>query len=356
MLIRLSLFLLVCAPLFSCSTTKPTATQESAASATSTRFLVAWWNVENLFDTIDDPTQDDDFTPSGKYKWTEARLDYKFKQLSVVISDLAESRNYTLPDIMGFCEVEHQHLLDTLFQKYLNAKAHKVVYYESPDPRGIDVAIAYNGEKFTLLDSKKHKVALDGGATRDILEAKFEAKGSSKGNVLYVFANHWSSRRGGQEASEPRRIVAAQTLRNRIDELLARDSTADVVMLGDLNDEPSNNSVSKTLRAIGDLNQVLASNDGMLYNFMVAYQGIGTYFYQNHWERIDHAIVSKGLFDNRSFSAVPNSFTAFYKPYMFERDKDGKPTEKPFRTYAGQRYLGGYADHLPILLEIKLNP
>jgi len=330
---------------FSCTTSKPTAKTEN-----SNRFLIAWWNVENLFDTTDDPTQDDDFTPSGKYKWTEERLDYKFKQLSVVIRDLAQSRNYTLPDIMGFCEVEHQHLLDTLFQKYLNAKAYKVVYYESYDPRGIDVGIAYNSEKFQLLESKPHRVNLDEGSTRDILEAKF----SSSGKVLYVFANHWSSRRGGEEASEPRRIVAAQTLRARLDEILAQDSTADVIMLGDLNDEPSNNSVSKTLRAIGDLNQVLASSDGTLYNFMAAYQGIGTYYYQNHWERIDHAIVSKSLFDNKGFSIILDSFVVFHKTYMFERDRDGKPTEKPFRTFAGQRYLGGYADHLPILLEISL--
>ncbi len=332
---------------FSCTTSKPTAKTES-----SNRFLIAWWNVENLFDTIDDPTQDDDFTPSGKYKWTEERLDYKFKQLSTVIRDLAQSRNYTLPDIMGFCEVEHQYLLDTLFQKHLNAKSYRVVYYESPDPRGIDVGIAYNSAKFELLDSKPHRVNLGQGSTRDILEAKF----SSGGKVLYVFANHWSSRRGGEEASEPRRIVAAQTLRARLDEILAQDSTADVIMLGDLNDEPTNNSVSKTLRAIGDLNQVLASSDGMLYNFMAVYQGIGTYYYQNHWERIDHAIVSKGLFDNKSFSVILNSFSVFHKTYMFERDRDGKPTEKPFRTFAGQRYLGGYADHLPILLEISLLP
>ncbi len=332
---------------FSCTTSKPTAKTES-----SNRFLIAWWNVENLFDTTNDPTQDDDFTPSGKYKWTEERLDYKFKQLSVVIRDLAQSRNYTLPDIMGFCEVEHQHLLDTLFQKYLNATSHKVIYYESPDPRGIDVGIVYNSEKFQLLESKPHRVNLDEGSTRDILEAKF----SSGRKILYVFANHWSSRRGGEEASEPRRIVAAQTLRTRLDEILAQDSTADVIMLGDLNDEPSNHSVSKTLRAIGDLNQALASSDGTLYNFMATYQGIGTYYYQNHWERIDHAIVTKGLFDNRGFTAVPNSFTAFYKTYMFEKDRDGKPTEKPFRTFAGQRYLAGYADHLPILLEISLNP
>ncbi len=345
MRLRFWLFILLSALLFSCSTTKPTATP-------SNQFLVAWWNVENLFDTVDDPTQDDDFTPSGKYKWTEERLDYKFKQLSVVIRDLAQSRNYSLPDIMGFCEVEHQPLLDTLFQKYLNATSYKVIYYESPDPRGIDVGIAYNSERFTLLESRKHKVELGQGSTRDILEAKF----SVRGNVLYVFANHWPSRRGGQEASEPRRTVAAQTLRHRIDELLAQDSTADIIMLGDLNDEPSDNPVSKTLRATGKLNQVLASSDGTLYNFMAAYQGIGTYYYQNHWERIDHAIVTKGLFDTRGFSAVANSFTAFHKPYMFERDRDGKPTEKPFRTYAGQRYLGGYADHLPILLEIKLNP
>ncbi len=332
---------------FSCTTSKPTAKIER-----SNTFLVAWWNVENLFDTIDDPTQDDDFTPSGKYKWSEERLDYKFKQLSTVIRDIAQSRNYPLPDIMGFCEVEHGYLLDTLFQKYLNATSYRVICYESPDPRGIDVGIAYNSAKFQLLDSRPHRVYLGQGLTRDILEAKF----SSGKHILYVFANHWPSRRGGEETSEPRRIVAAQTLRARLDEILAQDSTADIIMLGDLNDEPTNHSVSKTLRATGDLNQVLASSDGTFYNFMAGYQGIGTYYYQNHWERIDHAIISKGLFDNKGFSIIRDSFAVFHRTYMFERDRDGKPTEKPFRTFAGQRYLGGYADHLPILLEISLQP
>ncbi len=332
---------------FSCTTSKPTAKIER-----SNTFLVAWWNVENLFDTIDDPTQDDDFTPSGKYKWSEERLDYKFKQLSTVIRDIAQSRNYPLPDIMGFCEVEHGYLLDTLFQKYLNATSYRVICYESPDPRGIDVGIAYNSAKFQLLDSRPHRVYLGQDLTRDILEAKF----SSGKHILYVFANHWPSRRGGEETSEPRRIVAAQTLRARLDEILAQDSTADVIMLGDLNDEPTNHSVSKTLRATGDLNQVLASSDGTFYNFMAGYQGIGTYYYQNHWERIDHAIISKGLFDNKGFSIIRDSFAVFHRTYMFERDRDGKPTEKPFRTFAGQRYLGGYADHLPILLEISLQP
>lgn len=345
---RLRLTLLFALPLvfFSCSTTK----QPAAPAPTASKFLVAWWNVENLFDTIDDETQDDDFTPSGKYKWTEERLDYKFKQLSTVIRDLAKSRGYALPDIMGFCEVEHQWLLDTLFQKHLGGKTYQTVYYESPDPRGIDVGVAYDGAKFQLLESRKHKVNLGQGSTRDIVEAKF----SHKGNALYVFVNHWPSRRGGEEASEPRRLAAAQTLRSRLDEILSQDSTADVIMLGDLNDEPSNRSVSEILRATGDLSAVTASSDGALYNFIASYQGIGTYHYQNRWERIDHAIVSKGLFDNKSFTVVPNSFAVFHQTYMFEKDRDGKPTEKPFRTYAGARYLGGYADHLPILLEIQL--
>ncbi|MCS6989905.1 MAG: endonuclease/exonuclease/phosphatase family protein [Chloroherpetonaceae bacterium] len=331
---------------FACATTK----QPAAPTPSASKFLVAWWNVENLFDTIDDETQDDDFTPSGKFKWTRERLDYKFKQLSTVIRDLANDRGYALPDIMGFCEVEHQWLLDTLFQAHLGGKTYRTVYYESPDARGIDVGIAYDGAKFQLLDSRKHKVDLEQGATRDIVEAKF----SRNGNVLHVFVNHWPSRRGGEEASEPRRIVAAQTLRSRIDEILAQDSTADVIMLGDLNDEPSNRSISQVLRATGDLTLVKSSSDGALYDFIASYQGIGTYRYQNRWERIDHAIVTKGLLDNARFFVVPNSFAVFHKPYMFERERDGKPTEKPLRTYAGAQYLGGYADHLPILFEIQL--
>jgi predicted extracellular nuclease len=332
--------------LCACSTAKPSATPIT----NSDKLLIAWWNVENLFDTIDDPTQDDDFTPSGKNKWTTERLEHKFKQLATVIGDLAASRNAALPDVMGFCEVEHQRLLDTLFQKFLNAKNHRMVYFESKDPRGIDVGIAYNSARFQLVDSRIHRVKLEEGYTRDILEAKFSLDGKN----LFVFANHWSSRRGGEEASEPKRVLAAQTLRNRVDEILAQEPDADIVIFGDLNDEPTNKSVLSVLRATGDLNNVKSSNDGALYNFMAAYQGIGTYFYQKHWERIDHMIVSKGLLDAKNYSVLESSFSAFYKDYMFEKEKDGKPTEKPLRTFAGQKYLGGYADHLPIMLEIKV--
>lgn len=343
MIARLLCIILTCS---ACSMTK----QSPPANATPSKLLIAWWNVENLFDTTDDPTQDDDFTPSGKNKWTEQKLEHKLKQLATVINDLAKSRSTLLPDVMGFCEVEHQHLLDTLFQKHLNAKNHKLVYFESRDPRGIDVGIVYNSERLQLLDARIHRVKLDDGYTRDILEAKLSINGKN----LFVFANHWSSRRGGAEASEPKRVVAAQTLRNRVDEILAQEPEADIVMFGDLNDEPSNKSVLGILRANGDLNKVKQSNDGTLYNFMAAYQGIGTYYYQKHWERIDHIIVSKGLFDAKNFSAIETSFSVFYKDYMFEKEKDGKPTEKPLRTFAGQKYLGGFADHLPIMFEIQV--
>ena len=175
--------------------------------------FVAHWNLENLFDTIDDPKTDDKEFVSGSAKeWSEERLDKKLYNLARVIRSM---NNNNGPDLLGVCEVEHQDLLDSMLNKYLEDKSYKVGYLESPDGRGIDNGIIYNSKIFKMLDIKGLKVNLvNGYDTRLILFGTFLFQ---QKDTIYFFVNHWPSRRGGEVESEPRRITAAKTLRTEVE-------------------------------------------------------------------------------------------------------------------------------------------
>lgn len=310
--------------------------------------FVAWWNVENLFDTVNDATEDDEFTPEGKKEWTAERLARKYDRLAQVIKDFAPDKEKgRLPDIMGCCEVEHEALLKHLFCETLQGD-YGTVYYESPDTRGIDVGMVYNRARLVLLRSSKHRVELDGRPTRDILYAAFEADGIKK--PLHVICNHWSSKLGGEEKSEPKRVLAAKIARALVDSLLKADADAEVVLLGDFNAEPESASIQLTLRTSGDWDAVKKSGDGLLYNFMKNYSGIGSIQFSGGWEKIDMAIVTKGLLDTKNFYTKPDSFNCFYADYMFKDPTKRTTNKKMFRTYEGVKYTGGYADHLPVTL------
>ncbi len=204
---------------------------------------VASWNVENLFDTIDDPDKrDEEYTPEGRREWTDARLDIKLKNLASVVDFMNGGKG---PDLLAVQEVEHRHLLAKLEGKLKTTKNYRIVYAESPDNRGIDNALFYNTAQFDLIESQTIEVALpDKYPTRYILYAKLVVNSSA---FLHVFVNHWPSRRGGQEKSEPNRVEAAKALKNFIDENITRGSN--IIILGDFNDEPENNSVKEVLSA-----------------------------------------------------------------------------------------------------------
>ncbi|MBC8043664.1 MAG: endonuclease/exonuclease/phosphatase family protein [Rhizobacter sp.] len=316
----------------------------AAAQKPSAKIFVAWWNLENLFDTINDATLDDDFTPTGKFEWTPERLDRKYKNLARVIGDLSPEGG--LPDVMGFCEIEHEALLQTLFKDYLKSTTHRTVYYESPDERGIDVGLIYDSSKLKLLSSKNYRVELGGRPTRDVLAASF----NFNGHVLHVLCNHWPSKRGGEEKSEPKRMLAAKVVRAIVDSILAADKNADIVLLGDFNAEPEAESIVKTLRSTGNMDSVKTSTTGLLYNCMANYSGVGSILFGNQWEKIDHAILARGLFDKKGFYTSQENFLCIYKDYMLETPKRKTSSPKPLRTFSGGKYLGGYADHFPITL------
>lgn len=307
-----------------------------------TELTVAFWNVENLFDTIDDPRKNDnEFLPDGKKKFTEERLKLKYEHLTRVVLD----QNYGEgPDILGLAEIENREVLER-WQEYLQID-YQIVHQESPDRRGIDVALfVRNGIKIT--DSRWLAVHLDGRPTRDILETTVEIDEKK----LTIFVNHWPSRWGGQEKSEPKRIAAAETLNDRITDILQDNPAADFVIMGDFNDDPNNKSILEYLGADGN------STDGGLFNTtwnIWKDPARGTLKYKGKWNTFDQIIISNGLLDNLGFQWMANSTKPFDADYLI--NSGGKYKGYPYRWYGGDYFIGGYSDHLLVSCTIICIP
>lgn len=327
-----------------------------ARNSGSDTLFVASWNLENLFDTIDDPGKiDEEFLPGSEKDWTNERLDKKLFNLARVIHAMNNNKG---PDILGVCEVEHKSLLKNMISKYLNYINYKVAYRESPDERGIDNGLLYNADKLKLLSIFADTVHLnDNDQTRLILNANLLLKES--GNTLHVFVNHWPSRYGGVEKTEIKRVKAASTLRKRINYFFNQNKNSKIIIIGDFNDEPGNESILKTLDAQpfncnvpGSLQNYM--NDNILIN--TAYEsfkiGAGSYKYHDDWNMLDQIIISSNLVFGK-VKYLCNSFEIFKPGYLVE--KEGKYKGTPLPTYGGNRYLGGYSDHFPVTAKFLIN-
>jgi endonuclease/exonuclease/phosphatase family metal-dependent hydrolase len=318
--------------------------------------FVAHWNLENLFDTIDDPkTEDEEFLSTGSKEWTDERLDKKLYNLSRVIRSMNRDNG---PDLLGTCEVEHQSLLDSMVSKYLSDKNFKTAYLESPDGRGIDNGIIYNSLKFKLLETKGLTVDMDGGYnTRLILEGIFLF---GKSDTIYFFVNHWPSRRGGEDVSEPRRVKAAETLRTEIESILSKNGKSKIIIVGDFNDEPTNISITESLKAQPffcdslDLNNLPEDFGTDLFNlaYKAWFDGLGSYKYKDDFNMLDQIIVSRDLLLEDDIKYICNSFEVYKPDLMVTRT--GKFKGTPFPTYGGARFLGGYSDHFPVIAKFLI--
>lgn len=316
----------------------------------------AFWNLQNLFDTVDDPNKDDEsFLPTGEMEWTEERLDNKMYNLARIIRSM---NNGLGPDLLGVCEVENQNVLDLMINKYLSDLNFKIAYLESPDNRGIDNGLIFKADKFKLLNVQADTIHLsDSWPTRLVFGANLLTNNDEK---LTVFVNHWPSRSGGQIESEPNRIEAAKTLRQSIDRIFQHDSEAKIFVIGDFNDEPTNVSILTTLNAqpiyceaVGDMTAI-EDDETDLFNlsYKTYVSGLGTYKYKNDWNMLDQIIVSRSLITDKNFFYICNSFEIYKPELMITKSGDFKGT--PFPTYGGRRYLGGYSDHFPVIAEFKI--
>jgi predicted extracellular nuclease len=303
---------------------------------------IAFWNVENLFDLIDDPhTNDNEFAINGRKNVTQETYDLKLKNMAEVIDALDT-------DILGLCEIENRFVLKELDSAV--ARDYKIIHYDSPDNRGIDVALLYDPKKLTVTHSEPVTVTLPTGRpTRDILYVKATFAQTD----LHLFVNHWPSKYGGAEKSIPLRTAAGKTLRIEVESILSQDSNAEIVIMGDLNDEPIDPSVTMHLGATMELDQI-GKNDQILWNVMKIWHrnsSGSTYKYGGNDMVYDHLILSTGLVDNIGLKLVKNSVGVF-DGYGY-RQHGGKYDGYPFRFWAGNRLLGGYSDHMPIYLKIE---
>lgn len=313
---------------------------------TPSSLTVAFYNVENLFDAVDDPANagDDEFTPLGRLGWTDERLERKLEDLARVIRAMDD---YAGIDILGVAEVENRAVLDRLVGEFLPAGQYSVVHAESEDERGIDVALLYRASAARATGHRMHRVDLGDDRTRPILEVSFEREGKP----FTVLVNHWPSRSGGQSESEPKRLAAARTAARVLDSLYALDASADIILMGDLNDEPGDRSVVDALGARGYGDGELDARMINLAAPVAAADTIGSYLYRGEWETIDQIMLSRGALDQRGLVMIEPSQTIFTPEFI--RDPKADALHRPaYRTYRGPQYIGGVSDHFPVLVRI----
>jgi len=287
--------------------------------------IVLFWNVENYYDYFDNGTNssDTEFSPLGAKHWTKKKFLAKCNAIAKTIFWVSDAEN-VLPDIVAFAEIENSFVLRKLISETgLKKTAYKYVHYNSPDHRGIDVALLYNAESLHLISSSPIKQAVD--STRDILLACFSL---SNGDSLAVIVNHFPSKYGGSNTSD-NRITAAQRL------IFVQDSLTC--------------SGWKNILAIGDFNEALSEEASlMIASRMIPLKSefSGSIKFDGKWELIDQAFISPSLFENRT------TFSVLFPPFLLTQDKAHSGL-KPLRTYSGPQYLGGVSDHLPIMVKIN---
>jgi predicted extracellular nuclease len=309
--------------------------------------LVGFYNLENLFDTIDQPNViDEEFLPTGTKNYTGTVYKDKINHLASVLSKIGTDLSPDGLSLIGNAEVENENVLkDLINDPQLKSRNYKFIHYDSPDDRGIDVDLIYNPKYFTPISSRPLPVKLVNSdsterRTRDVLfvHGKFD------GEDMFVFVNHWPSRRGGEEVSAPGRASAAKVCKDKIDSITAKNPEAKIIVMGDLNDDPVSPSVAVVLGAKGDKNKV--ASGGMYNPWVDMYkQGIGTLAYNDSWNLFDQIMVSSGFLDRSKGGYFFKEAKIFSRPWMIETS--GRYKGYPKRTYDFDNYIAGYSDHFP---------
>ena len=310
---------------------------------------IAFYNVENLFDTINDPkTWDDDRTPKGKDKWTSIIYKKKLNNIAKVIADIGFDLTNQAPSIIGLCEIENRRVLEDLIKtESLIKEDYQIIHYDSPDERGIDVAMLFKQNRFKLSSSKTYPLYLkrkDG--SRDYTRDHLLVSGFLDKDPIHFIINHWPSRSGGQMRSEPSRILAGKVNKKIIDSILQSNPKANIISMGDFNDNPSDKSIKPILNTTFKKSKI---KEWQLFNPMeeLYRKGYGSYRYRDKWDMIDQFFLSKNLVDNKNGLFFLKA-SVFNKKYLI--NPSGKYEGYPFKSFAGGKFLNGYSDHFPIYL------
>ena len=322
------------------------------AQCDSLRYQIAFYNTENLFDPQDDSTKNDDaFTPEGMNHWTYPRFRRKINNIAKVFVAMGEPEP---PDIIGLAEIENDYVLQQLcYHSPLAPFGYKYVHYDSPDARGIDVALLYRKERIHILYSKALAVVFPfepKSRNRDLLYCQVEM---NLHDTLHIFVNHWTSRYSGYAATIPKRNYYAQLLRQHTDSILQTNPQAAIVIMGDFNDYPTDESLRNVLAARSPKETDNASH---LINLMLDFDNLqnqGTHKHEDFWGCLDQLIVSETLLDSHSQCYIENSRAEIFKADFMVMPDEKYGGEKVFRTFLGPKYFGGYADHLPVFLWLR---
>lgn len=308
---------------------------------------VVFYNVENLFDTKNDPrTNDEDFTPYGYKEWDEDRYETKLENIEEVMTMFKK-----MPILIGLAEVENRAVLKDLAKEDdMKDVNYGIAHFDSPDRRGIDCALLYDKDHFEVIRSTKLSVRLPNNrnfATRDILYVHGKMDGEAE---IHVFVNHWSSRREGKQETEHKRLEAARTLREKVDEILHRDKNANILIMGDFNDHPDDKSLEHILRA----KESGYEGEGDLVNLLYDehMNGEGTAVHDRDWAVLDQIIVSQAMYDHSAKVGIKHQDAEIMKDEdLLYTYRSGD--QKPSATYGGKKYYGGTSDHLPVYVTLK---
>jgi len=312
---------------------------------------IAFYNVENLFDTINNPKKfDDDRTPNGKDKYTSRIYWDKIDKLSRVLSEIGSEKSGSSPAIIGICEAENLAVLkDLVASERLKDSQYGIVHYDSPDERGIDVALLYQRKYFKPLSHKVHELFLfkeDG--SRDYTRDQLVVSGLLDDDLIHVIVNHWPSRSGGEAKSRPLRLAAAELNKKIIDSLQSLHKDAKIVSMGDFNDDPDSPSIQKTLNA--KEKKVSVKKSIGLYNPMANMhrRGMNTLAYRDQLNLFDQVIVSQPFLETKYDSYRFYKAGIYNKKYLIT--EKGVFKNYPFRSYHYNKYQGGYSDHFPVYI------
>lgn len=317
---------------------------------------VLFYNLENFFDTKDDPqVRDEEFTPEGVKQWNDAKYAKKLSNIEKVFFDIAAmDRNY--PAVIGVCEVENRSVLeDIVSTRKLAPASYKIVHYDSPEARGVDVAFMYRPDIFKIKGEKAIRTIIPGRPdfrTRDILTMW----GDIQDEPFFFMVAHWPSRLGGKEASDHLRMAVAKQMKHIADSVRNDNPSIKIVAMGDFNDDPTDDSIEDGFEAKGKVKDV--EKDDYFAPFAAPFKaGLGTLAYGDAWNLFDNIIVSENLLNAgqgelRLLKEPGSKYygNIFRAPYLFQ--KEGRYKGYPLRTYSGNNFQGGFSDHLPVYIYI----
>ena len=315
---------------------------------------VAFYNLENLFDTINDPTKNDEASPIMEMRINRSEV-YKKKvhNMARVLSDIGSDLNHNSPTIIGVCEIENVNVLeDVVNDPLLLGKDYGIVHFESPDIRGIDVGLLYQKKHFQVVSRSTHTLKIYDDSSRDRIYTRDQllVTGKLDGETMHFIVNHWPSRRGGEAKSRPNRVAAAKLNKRIIDSLQSIDPYAKIITMGDLNDDPTNASVKDVLKAERNKDKVDFKGIYNPYIDMYKRDGLGTTAYRDAWSLFDQIMLTKPFLD-KDYS----NFT-FYKAGIYNKkyleSNEGRYKGYPLRSFSNGGFTDGFSDHFPVYVQL----